>query len=144
MGGIPTLTLGAVGVLGWLEQSPGEHGGLSCPHHGTGNTGNAVAALELQGWEPSHTRHQPAVPAGLFTFTPFATAKAENISHNLCLLLSAEESRFIFTVTSHFEKAPSRFVSCLSLQWQRDTLCPPSLQGSGDGTQEKHSAGNLC
>lgn len=35
-----------VGVLGWLEQSPGEHGGLCSPHHstGTGNTGNAVAA----------------------------------------------------------------------------------------------------
>lgn len=83
-----------VGVLGWLEQSPREHGGLCSPHHstGTGNTGNAVAALELQGCGPSHTRCQPAVPAGLFTLALFATAEAENISHNLCLLFSAEES----------------------------------------------------
>lgn len=46
-------------------------------------------------------------------------AKAENISHNLCLLLSAEESWFIFTVTSHFGKTPS----CLC------AVCPCSGRG---------------
>lgn len=128
--------MGAVlwcGHAGLVGAEPWEHRGLSSPQHSTGNTGNAVAALELQGWEPPHTRRQPAVPAGLFTFVPFATAKAENISHNLCLLLSAEESSFIFTVTSHFEKAPS----CLC------PVCPcsgrgiPCAQRLGDGTQEK-------
>lgn len=80
-------------------------------------------------YPPSHTQWQPVLPAGLFTLTPFATTKAENISHNFCLLFSAEESWFIFTATFHLEK---RLPVCVMfLQWQRNT-CPPCLQSTGE------------
>lgn len=77
----------------------------------------------------SHTRWQPVLLAGLFTLAPFATTKAENISHNFCLLFSAEESWFIFIAAFHLEKHLP--VCVMFLQWQRNT-CPPSLRSRGE------------
>ena len=135
----------SVGVVGWLEHIPGELARLSrgaapqCPpapparadvlsslqhkHSVKADSSHSrccsfgAACREAAGCchQPSHTRWQPVLPLGLFTLTPFATTKAENISYNFCLLFSAEESWFIFTATFNLEK---RLPVCVMfLQW---------------------------